>query len=701
MKLYKLLLTAAVAGAMAVSCNDDGYWDAATFKKDSQAYSFKSTSLSHIYGPEDVTDSLAVIVTRQNTSKKETLHLSAASSNEELFYIPDSVVFEAGQNEATCYVKFLRDMEIGEEVEGSLTIDSVNVTVPRVFMPTYKPVEPEMPILPEDHTEAEYQDYVADSTEYEAKYAIWVVEDSLYQDSVALHDDYVARLKNYNLAIDMSFSKDYSWHSIGKAWYTEDLMTTFFGVDNLTYQVEMLESDQVPGIYRLVNAYGAVYEYNEDGDYDASKDYYLEIHAEDPTAVYLTKRNQGLDWGYGYMYVWSYADYFMVNRGYSLEDVKGAGYCGTLENGIITFPAKTLLIGMENYNNLGFYTANNNGAFKVVMPGTVIADYSVGVAFAGRNYDADNNETVLADVELGANVASAYVAIVPRAAAQADLNAVAAKTVEGVEVTASGRVELPLNSESTGTHTIYIVSYDEEGNPKLSAYAEFMHIVGVHIVNWQPVYLGSFTYTVLFTDEDAEGNPVPFTQGDMVMYQDPENPNHYCLGDEEVPMFQDATFEFYMDGSKIIFEDQFTGLTISQYGDFYVTDWSAIRQQYVDYYGADAYDWGSAEQSYFDASSYTLNFNTCYYGSSSGIAWADSSTGMETFQIEEEIEDEEEIAARHQRLLDNSKMNSRPVSKAIKTDVRKRGSQSKPYGSAFNTRGRNGGLIINSQYYVR
>lgn len=55
--------------------------------------------------------------------------------------------------------------------------------------------------------------------------------------------------------------------------YREDLMTTFFKVDNVVYNVKMQKSIVNKGMYRMVNTYGKAYPYNEDGDYDASKNY--------------------------------------------------------------------------------------------------------------------------------------------------------------------------------------------------------------------------------------------------------------------------------------------------------------------------------------------------------------------------------------------------------------------------------------------
>jgi hypothetical protein len=52
---------------------------------------------------------------------------------------------------------------------------------------------------------------------------------------------------------------------------------------------------------------------------------------------------------------------------WSFGDYNGTNF-GTLENGIITFPERSLLMSMANYEDGAMYYANNNGAFKVVLP---------------------------------------------------------------------------------------------------------------------------------------------------------------------------------------------------------------------------------------------------------------------------------------------------------------------------------------------
>ena len=140
-----------------------------------------------------------------------------------------------------------------------------------------------------------------------------------------------------------------TWKKLGKATYREDCFTTFWNVDNLVYSLDLYECEQIPGWYHLMNPYGAAYGYNEDGDFDTSKDYYLDIHAEDPTAVYIGNSPTGCDWTYGEISIYSLAGMYIDSGEKTLEECKAAGLTGTLVDGVLTFPAKTLLIGMSEF----------------------------------------------------------------------------------------------------------------------------------------------------------------------------------------------------------------------------------------------------------------------------------------------------------------------------------------------------------------
>ncbi len=150
----------------------------------------------------------------------------------------------------------------------------------------------------------------------------------------------------------------------GMAMYTDDFITGFFGVDNVSWPVRLQERDDKKGYFRIINAYNEDYIYNEPGDWDTSKEYYIYIDATDPEKVFIPHYCEtGINWGYGMISVSSMAGYYLARE--KPEDAED-NY-GTYKNGKITFPSGSLLISMADYQGGAFYSANGAAAFKLVV----------------------------------------------------------------------------------------------------------------------------------------------------------------------------------------------------------------------------------------------------------------------------------------------------------------------------------------------
>ena len=226
--------------------------------------------------------------------------------------------------------------------------------------------------------------------------------------------------KNGAFRLDMSNlerpAQTEEWRSLGMATYTEDCVTTYFNVENVSYQVEVREKTDQPGLYRIINPYGAAYPYNEEGDYDTSKEYFIEIDATDPEGVYMPGvYGTGMNWGYGEFSISSLAYYYMATNGATFEEVKDAGYCGVLADGVITFPAKSLLISLAEYNGGNFYYANNNGAFRLDMSDMTPVEAAPAKAAAARisakrelDINADIQQAVMPRITLKINPAMEF-----------------------------------------------------------------------------------------------------------------------------------------------------------------------------------------------------------------------------------------------------------------------------------------------------
>ena len=158
--------------------------------------------------------------------------------------------------------------------------------------------------------------------------------------------------------------------SIGMATLTDGCLSeTFldsFGrpFNPVTYQVEIQENIQTPGLFRLVNPYGEAYPYYEEGKYDKESDWYVEIHAEDPQAVYIDRQPTG--WTDGQPFFIQSVGSYRMEHGDDLQTLVDNGMMGTLLHGVITFPKQGIYIFPGE--DASPQTVNASGNTRIVLP---------------------------------------------------------------------------------------------------------------------------------------------------------------------------------------------------------------------------------------------------------------------------------------------------------------------------------------------
>lgn len=405
----------------------------------------------------------------------------------------------------------------------------------------------------------------------------------------------------------------------GLATYREDLVTGLYGVDNVTYTVDIQKSVIKDGLYRLVNPYGAAYPYNADGDWDTSKDYYMEIDATDPDFVYVGDYYSEMAWGEGQFHFISFVQYFL-NKGNSLDAIKQAHpeYFGTLQNGVITMPAESMLMGLANYNNGGLYKTNPNGLFAVALPGYKIADFSVATEYAGRFTDPTNNDFADLNVTLGADIATAKVALVSSSTWNADANAVVSgiesDSIASTSISGSGTARVAY--DGTDSYVVVVVYYDAEGNVQGYYASDPMKLTSSKdsIEQFNDVYGGTLGLCAAdlsgtFSSSGAWGvllksETYPITQ-EAVIAQSAKDPTHFQLS----PFLQDGLpLDFHYDSA--------TGLITVDQVDVYKGSNDAFQAtDIVTWYKAirDVDLTGKGFDSYFDSKTNIFHFKLVYH----------------------------------------------------------------------------------------
>ena len=188
------------------------------------------------------------------------------------------------------------------------------------------------------------------------------------------------------------------WQSLGYAMLTDDIISVWLDEPkNCSYPVEVLESKEQPGLFRIINPF-------EFFGADASKDYYVEIDATDPQGVWINGYyDTGYNIGYGNMMLSSVAYYKVETTGAAKEEVKETGYCGTFADGVITFPMNGLAYYMPGYKDAAVLVGNRNGAFKLDMT-NMTAEYpeesapESAAACIGHSLDLNKDVEVMGNV---------------------------------------------------------------------------------------------------------------------------------------------------------------------------------------------------------------------------------------------------------------------------------------------------------------
>lgn len=358
-----------------------------------------------------------------------------------------------------------------------------------------------------------------------------------------------------------------AWVTMGMATFRDDLVAGTYGADPITYDVEIQKNIVEEGIYRLVNPYGSAYPYNDPGDWDTTKDYYMVIDATDPDYVWVPAFETGINWGDGPMSIGSFVQLYLDNNN-TLDVIKAnkPELFGQLKDGVISFPEpKSFLAGFDGaYDS---YYSNNRGLTAIALPGSRIADYTVGYEYLGRFIDTTGQYYVEGVPSLGGDIVSAKAALVTAETLEEVYAAIlAGEYDEAVDVTDGETFRLPF--DETGTYYVLIVGFDEEGNPvgELASKVDAVIETGEEPeTQWEALYVGDYYYDLLSNPKE---NKFEIDEG-LTLYRDADNHAHYQIA----PWGNQCTLEFILneDNSITIPAGQPTGIS-GAHGELYVTD---------------------------------------------------------------------------------------------------------------------------------
>ena len=296
---------------------------------------------------------------------------------------------------------------------------------------------------------------------------------------------------------------------LGKGLYREDIIASgYSSVNPAEFEVDIYTNTNVPGYIYMKDPYknhpmASAFEKVYDGVYFAINIAY--------------KGNEGVA---------------MIPEQFIGVDVSGDGRMkvgtaalGTYKDKIITFPVDGLVVAEEFYNNGAWFGyGNHNGAFRIALPGAVLTDFSMEVAYNGMSVAADNKTTeALFKGTYGADVASFKYYFF-----EDDVTAAAAQIAAAIEagaLEADGEVELETGLdeedrvfefsdggelEAPGKYTVLVVPCNADGEMQLAdmAGAAFYYAgVGASEIPAPTVMAKLFPVSVLYGDALAAQYP--------------------------------------------------------------------------------------------------------------------------------------------------------------------------------------------------
>lgn len=178
------------------------------------------------------------------------------------------------------------------------------------------------------------------------------------------------------------------WTALGTGYFTDDMILPLFGYEADDYPVEIEESTETPGVYRLLAMYSAV-----------AADFGVEsgtgdviVNAEDPDAVYILPQPLELTLGSnGPFSISTDAGEYVAEYGFEAVKAQLPEIFATLKDGVISFPVltderedgSTMNYQLWAVMNGKYYYAGRAGQFKIVLP-EAAAEVKAKAASAAR-----------------------------------------------------------------------------------------------------------------------------------------------------------------------------------------------------------------------------------------------------------------------------------------------------------------------------
>lgn len=194
-----------------------------------------------------------------------------------------------------------------------------------------------------------------------------------YECSIRIEDPkYIEIYGTRNTAISFSILRA-DWKLLGTGKWRDDIFSSMYQVSNkyAEVDVEIYEREDKEGYYRI-NAFTPAMIEALFGVSVQTDGVMTILDASDPDAVYFPVQETGvqLSSNDGYLTIAS-----AVSENFSM-DATDSQY-GTRTDGVITFPAQSVVCNFSSMPSNEWYSANLGGMLRIILPGAKVYDYSV------------------------------------------------------------------------------------------------------------------------------------------------------------------------------------------------------------------------------------------------------------------------------------------------------------------------------------
>lgn len=249
-------------------------------------------------------------------------------------------------------------------------------------------------------------------------------------------------------------------HTKGK--WRDEILSNVYSLSSAGFnpypeiEVEIFQRSDIPGYYRM-KVYGdEMLKALAGGPVNfQGRDLYTFVDARDPDKVFIPYQSTGLTLvtDDGELRIAS-----NVSENFMMDE--STGQYGTLKDGVITFPAQSLLIELEKTAG-AFYRANRDGMLRILLPGVEVPDYTVTLA---KSEPADGVVNIQASFVADARAMKFSLFEGVLDAGQTSLAAQdmdASKNFDG-EIEGSGTIRI--ENKATGKYTLVGCIYGEGDN---------------------------------------------------------------------------------------------------------------------------------------------------------------------------------------------------------------------------------------------